>query len=166
MDKGSNVVLIGMPGAGKSTVGVLLAKRLAYGFVDTDVALQTGEGRSLQEIIDNDGIEVFRGIEERYVAALSCSRTVIATGGSVVYSTPAISALQASGVVVFLDVPLAVLAARLGDMTKRGLVRRPGQSLEELYAERRPLYRQAADLVVSCEGLPPSEVVERVLMLL
>jgi shikimate kinase len=158
-----NVVLVGMPGAGKSTVGVLLAKVMGRPFMDTDVSIQVNEGRRLQEIIDHDGLDVFRALEERYVLATDCSRHVIATGGSVVYSEPAMNHLKAKGVVVYLDLPMARLRARLKNLQARGVVMMPGQSLDGLYLERAPLYHHYADVVVPCEGLNHEGVVGRIL---
>ena len=151
-----------MPAAGKSTIGVVLAKRLGLAFLDTDVAIQTAEHRSLQDIIDRDGIDAFRALEERYVLTLEPRATVIATGGSVVYSEPAVHHLRRLGIVVHLDAGLDELRARLNDLSGRGLVRRPGQSLTDLHAERLPLYRAAADITVVCDGLSPAAIVERV----
>jgi len=157
-----NVVLIGMPAAGKSTVGVVLAKRLSLDFLDTDVAIQAQVGKPLQTIFDEQGIDGFRRIEERFVAGLDCRRTVIATGGSVVYSEQATGSLRALGLVVYLHVPLEELRARLTDFGSRGLVRRPEQSLADLYAERLPLYRAAKDIEVACGGMSPLESVAAV----
>ena len=162
MDSRSNVVLIGMPGAGKSTVGVLLAKRLSRAFVDTDVVIQGREHKTLQEIIDERGIDAFRQIEERYVAELGCSATVIATGGSVVYSDAAMRKLSAIGIIVYLDVPLVELERRLVNFATRGLVRRPDQALHDLYSERLPLYRRWAEVTVDCGTLAHEQVVERI----
>lgn len=157
-----NVVLVGMPGAGKSTIGVLLAKVMGRSFIDTDVCIQVNEGRRLQDIIDRDGVDVFRALEERYVLATNCRRHVIATGGSVVYSEPAMLHLKANGVVVYLDLPMARIRARLKNLEERGVVMIPGQSLDGLYVERAPLYHHYADMVVECEGLSHEGVVERI----
>jgi shikimate kinase len=161
MDARSNVVLVGMPGAGKSTVGVLLAKRLSRAFLDTDVVIQGREHATLQEIIDERGIGEFRRLEERYVTELECDSTVVATGGSVIYSDTAMRKLSAAGVIVYLDVPLAELERRLTNFSTRGLVRRPEQALHDLYDERLPLYRRWADVTVECGTLPHEQVVER-----
>jgi shikimate kinase len=145
----TNVVLIGMPAAGKSTVGVLLAKRLSKGFVDTDVLIQTREMRSLQDIVDKDGHLALRRIEEEVLLSMQVENHVIATGGSAAYSEMAMRRLAAGGVVVFLDVGLDVLSARLGDFGRRGLAKRPEQTLAELYNERRPLYERYADVRIA-----------------
>lgn len=158
-----NIILIGMPGAGKSTVGVLLAKTTFRAFVDTDLVIQAAEGRRLQDIIDRRGMNAFRQLEERYVLALASENAVIATGGSVVYSHAAMQHLHQNATVVFLDVPLNVLEKRLTDTATRGIVAAPGQDLRALYDERLPLYRQYADIVVECEELGHEAVVEAVL---
>ena len=157
-----NIILIGMPGAGKSTVGVLLAKMHSLGFIDTDLVVQAGEGRRLQTLIDEGGVDAFRALEERYVCALEARRCVVATGGSVVYSRKAMDHLRRRGVVVFLDLDLANLAKRLTNLPSRGVVRFPGQSLEDLYHERRPLYLGYADAVVDCAGRSHEDVARAV----
>jgi shikimate kinase len=149
----NNLALIGMPGAGKSTLGVLLAKRTARSFLDTDLLIQQAENTSLQEIIEKRGVESFRQVEARIVLGLKCSNTVIATGGSVVYSEVAMEHLGRLSSRIYLDVPLAELDRRLGSLDKRGVIRDPGQELEDLLAERRPLYERWADIRVDCEGL-------------
>ena len=157
-----NLVLIGMPGSGKSTVGVLLAKRLALDFVDTDVLIQAAERRPLQAIVDAEGPLALRRVEERTLLALDVEGHVIATGGSAVYSRPAMEHLRTGGTIVFLDVDLPTLEARVGDFGSRGLAKRPDQSLADLFEERRPLYLAAADVVVDCRGLTHDGVCERV----
>ncbi len=157
-----NVVLIGMPAAGKSTIGVVLAKRTGRAFVDTDLLVQERAGKPLQQIIADEGTSALRALEDQCVAELRCRAAVIATGGSVVYSDESVAHLRRGGVLVYLNVPLAELAVRLTDADTRGLVRRPGQSLSELYRERAPLYRRAADVEVDCSGLAPAEAVSAV----
>lgn len=163
--KPSNIVLIGMPGSGKSTVGVLLAKRLRRQFVDTDVLLQTSDGRSLQEIVDGEGYMELRRIEEETILGLICENHVIATGGSAIYSTTAMNHLKRNGVVVFLHAPVTTLASRIRDFETRGLAKRKDQTLDDLFAERLPLYTAWADLTVNCSVLSHEEacsaVVER-----
>ena len=158
----TTVVLIGMPGVGKSTVGVLLAKALSRDFVDTDVFIQAKEGRTLQEIIDRDGLESFRRLEERYVRSLECRSAVIATGGSVVYYPAAMAHLRASGRVIHLDLNLPTLRKRLVNLPSRGVVMAPGQSLEQLFAEREPLYRKYADLTIDCARASHEALVRRI----
>lgn len=149
----ANIVLIGMPGAGKSTVGVILAKRASLDFIDTDVLIQSCEHRSLQSIIDSQGYLALREIEERVLLGLECRGCVIATGGSAVYSRPAMTHLAENGVVVFLDVDLATLESRALDLGRRGVAKHPDQSFAELFAERRRLYLACADVVIDCQGL-------------
>jgi shikimate kinase len=163
MQGGKNIVLIGMPGVGKSTVGVLLAKRLGYDFLDTDIFIQAREGRSLQEIIRAEGAHRFRALEEGHVCAVSCTDHVIATGGSVVYSDRAMDHLRRSGTVVFLDISLERLLRRLGDMDERGVVRAPGQTIADLYRERYPLYRKHHDIAVRTDDLSPDQVLAALL---
>lgn len=153
MEIADNISLIGMPGAGKSTLGVLLAKQLCCPFIDTDLLIQSRSGRRLTEIIRDQGLEYFLALEQGFISELACRRTVIATGGSVVYSEPAMLHLKAGGRVVWIDVPLPILEQRLGDLRERGVVMASGQSLAELYAERQPLYARYADLTLRCGGL-------------
>lgn len=163
MKKTKNRILIGMPGAGKSTIGVLLAKRLGISFMDTDILIQTGEGCYLQEIIGRHGIEGFRAIEERYLLGVPPDCGVVATGGSVVYSARAMAHLRTLGPVVYLQIGLADLKERLGNLDERGVLRMPGQTIDMLYAERCPLYEKYADATVSTAGVSPDRVVARVL---
>ncbi|MGE5807798.1 MAG: shikimate kinase, partial [Nitrospirota bacterium] len=128
-DKQSNIILIGMPGSGKSTVGVILAKLLSMGFIDTDVMIQTEKGRTLQDIVDHDGYLVLRRIEEEVLRKLDCRNHVIATGGSAVYSRKAMGHLKENGTAVFLNVDLGTLKARVHDYDTRGLAKRPDQSV-------------------------------------
>jgi shikimate kinase len=146
----SNIVLIGMPGSGKSTVGVILAKKTARAFVDTDVLIQTAEKRSLQDIVDAEGYDALRAIEAELLANLSVANHVIATGGSAVYSDRAMNRLKTDGIIVFLDADLATLKARVGDFSTRGLARRPEQSFADLFEERLALYQKHADITVNC----------------
>jgi len=143
-----SIILIGMPGSGKSTVGVLLAKELRKEFVDTDLLIQTETGRGLQEILDQDGIPGFLALEETVVLGFHPRRMVVATGGSVVYSRPAMEHLSSNGICIYLDCSLASLERRLSNLHSRGVVRSPGQSLEDLFLERDPLYRAWAEFVV------------------
>ena len=159
----ANLILIGMPGAGKSTVGVLLAKRLGVSFLDTDILMQTGEGCFLQETIAAHGIDGFRRIEERYLLSVPPDCGVVATGGSAVYSQRSMAHLRSLGPAVFLDIGLADLNARLGNLDRRGVLRLPGQSIDMLYAERLPLYRRYANITVSTAGVTPDQVVAAVL---
>ena len=148
-----NIILIGMPGTGKSTVGVLLAKRLGYHFVDTDLLLQTQQESRLQQIIANVGLEAFKMIEAEALCTLNTTRSVIATGGSAVYSALAMARLKKLGQLVFIDTPLAELLDRVHDMDSRGLVIGPGETYEHLYEERQPLYKKYAEITISGGGL-------------
>ncbi len=147
-----------MPGSGKSTVGVILAKFTGHSFMDTDVLIQVSEGKTLQGIVDEEGYMALRAIEERALLRLVCRNHVIATGGSSVYSDAAMKHLRADGVIIFLDVPLSVLESRIHNFTTRGLAKRPGQSLAELFDERYPLYIRCADLTIACESMTQEEV--------
>lgn len=162
----SNIVLIGMPGAGKSTVGVVLAKQLAYDFLDTDLLIQTAEQRSLQEIVDQDGYMALRDIEERILLQVNVHRHVIATGGSAAYSRRAMCHLKSDGLVVFLDADLDTLSARIHNFASRGLAKRADQSLADLFRERSELYTRYADLTVKCAGCDQEEVSACILRLL
>jgi len=147
------VVLIGMPGAGKSTVGVLLAKRLGLRFVDTDLLIQERAGRQLQEILDAAGYGELRRLEEEAILALEARAAVVATGGSAVYSERAMGHLGGSGVLIYLKASPDVLAARIDDFGRRGVANPGNQSFEEIFRERAPLYERWADLVVEVDGL-------------
>jgi shikimate kinase len=159
----SNIVLIGMPGSGKSTVGVILAKLTSRNFVDTDVLIQTKQGRSLQNIVDQHGYLALRTIEEKVLLDLDCRSHVIATGGSAVYSRAAIRHLKSDGIVVFLNVDLDTLKSRVHDFGTRGLAKRPDQNVADLFAERSSLYRQYADITIDCVGLSHEEVCARII---
>lgn len=152
-----------MPGAGKSTVGVILAKQTSRAFVDTDVVIQTSQGRTLQQIVDTDGYIALRKIEEEVLLGLSVRNHVVATGGSAVYSDRAMSHLKAGGRVVFLDVDLATLESRVRDFRTRGLAKRPDQDLLDLFRERYALYVKYADVTVHCAGLTHEEVCRHIL---
>ncbi|MEQ5814256.1 shikimate kinase [Marinobacter sp. NFXS11] len=158
-----NLVLIGMPGSGKSTVGVLLAKRLGLGFVDTDLLIQEEAGRTLQAIVDHDGYEALRRIEEQVLLKLDVRHKVISTGGSAVYSARAMEHLKTNGTVVFLDIPLELVIERIGDHSMRGISRRPDQSLTELFTERFQLYSRWADISVQGEGCNQEQVTDAVI---
>jgi shikimate kinase len=153
-----NIVLIGMPGSGKSTVGIILAKKLSYDFIDTDVLIQASEKRSLQTIVDSDGYMALRKIEESIILGLNCHLQVIATGGSAVYSPAAMAHLKQLGAIVFLDADSRTLLSRINDLPTRGLARRPDQTFEELYAERIVLYEKYAEITIPCAALNHEEV--------
>ena len=147
-----NVILIGMPGSGKSTVGVVLAKLLGLHFCDTDLVLQQHCGKKLQEIIRTEGDAAFFRHEEEVLAALDVQNTVIATGGSAVYSDRAMQHLKAGGTCVYLKVAADEIERRLANFSDRGVVIADGMTLADLYAERKPLYEKYADITVSAEG--------------
>jgi len=158
-DSRSNIVLIGMPGAGKSSVGRLLAKRASLSFVDTDTIIRTAaQGRTLQDIVDREGYLALRRLEEQVLLDLRCANHVIATGGSAVYSPAAMDHLRRHGVIVLLEVDLPTLRARIADFDTRGLVKRPEQTLEDLFAERSALYLKYADLRIDCRQGSPQDV--------
>ena len=153
-----NLVLIGMPGAGKSSIGVLLAKRLGYQFVDTDLLIQGEAHCRLQQIIAHHGLAAFKALEEKVVCRLEARHSVIATGGSVVYSEVAMQHLQQLGRLVHLDLPLEALQRRVRNMDSRGLVLDPGETFADLYARRLPLYRRYAELTIACGELAQEEI--------
>jgi shikimate kinase len=157
-----NIILIGMPGAGKSTVGVILAKTLGRKFVDTDLVIQEHAGRLLQEIIDTDGPDAFKKIEEETVLSLHRRNSVIATGGSVVFSGPAMEYLKANGIVVYLKISFEEMEKRLRNITTRGLVLSRGETLREMYDERVPLYEKYADITIGCSDQDFETVVGKV----
>jgi shikimate kinase len=159
----SNIVLIGMPGSGKSTVGVILAKMTSRGFVDTDVLIQTSHRRTLQDIVDEDGYAALRKIEEEVSLGIVAHNHVIATGGSAVYSDPAMTYLKSGAVVIFLDVDILTLQSRVADFGKRGLAKPPDQSFAELLEERIPLYRKYADIRIECAGLTQEGVCVKII---
>jgi shikimate kinase len=154
----TNIILIGMPGAGKSTAGVILAKLTSLDFVDTDLLIQLSQRRSLQEIVDTDGHMALRRIEEDIILGLDCENHVIATGGSAIYSYAAMAYLKSKGIAVFLDVPLHILQSRIHDFETRGLARRPDQTLSDLYLERFALYTKYADVRVDCSEVNQEDV--------
>ncbi len=159
----NNIILIGMPGAGKSTVGVILAKTLGMQFIDTDLLIQERAGRMLQEILNGDGPDVFRRIEEATILSLHPRHAVIATGGSVVCSGAAMAHLTSGGVVVYLEISYGEMVKRLRNITTRGIVLLPGQSLREMYDERVRLYEQYADLILACSDEDLEAVVRNVI---
>ena len=160
--KADNVTLIGMPAAGKSTVGVLLAKRLGYSFVDVDIVIQEQEKRLLKEIIAQEGMDGFMAVENRVNAALQAEQSVIAPGGSVIYGREAMQHFKKIGTVVYLKLSCASIAERLGDLKERGVTLREGQTLAQLYDERVPLYERYADVTVDCENKSIREIVAEI----
>ena len=155
-------MLIGMPGVGKSTVGVLLAKALGRYFLDTDVFIQAIQDRSLQEIIDTEGLSAFCRIEEDYVCCIDVVRAVIATGGSVVYSAAAMKHLADHGVIIHLDLPVEQIEERIRNLTTRGVVMESGQTIRTLYEQRQPLYRKYARITIDGVGKNHDHIVTEI----
>ena len=154
----SNITLIGMPGAGKSTIGIILAKNLGMGFIDTDVLIQINQQKTLQEIIDETDHLHLRDIEEQEILKLNVRNHVIATGGSVVYSVRAMSHLQAISHIVFLDVTFEELERRIHNFESRGIAKREDQTFQELFDERRALYRRYAEITIDGNVLDQEEL--------
>ena len=159
----NNIILIGMPGCGKSTVGVVLAKAAGMDFIDSDLVIQKQTGKRLSQIIEENGDVGFREIENRINAALEAENSVIATGGSVIYGTDAMRHLKTIGTVVYLKLSCEAIEDRLGDLHERGVTIQPGWTLRDLYNERVPLYEKWADLTLDCEQLRLREVVAAIL---
>lgn len=153
-----NIILIGMPASGKSTIATLLAQRLGIGVVDTDALLEAWWGAPLQAIVNHLGPKAFIQAEAEQISRLMVERCVIATGGSVVYSAPAMQHLSTLGYLVYLQASVATISKRLGNPLSRGLVIGPGQDLQELYNERTPLYAQYAQLTVPTDSRLPEKV--------
>lgn len=159
----NNIVLIGMPGVGKSTIGVILAKILAYHFLDSDLVIQEREGKRLHQIISEVGCEEFLKIENNVNASLNVDRTIIATGGSAVYGKEAMEHLKEIGEVVYLKADYSTIKNRLGNLEKRGVALKEGQTLKDLYDERTKLYEFYADVIVDEKGLGTGETINEVL---
>ena len=155
-----NVTMIGMPSSGTSTIGVLLAKRLGYSFVDVDIVIQEREGRLLKEIIAGEGMEGFLKVEERINAGLDVTRSVIAPGGSVIYSEKAMRHLKEISEVVYLKMSYEEMEKRIGNVVDRGVALKPGFTLRDLYNERAPYYEMYADLIIDEKGKTPGETVD------
>lgn len=158
----SNIILIGMPGCGKSTVGVVLAKNMGLRFLDSDICIQEQENCLLHEIIAREGMDGFLAIENRVNASLQVEKHVIATGGSAIYGVKAMEHLSEIGTIVYLKLPYEEIKERLGDLVKRGVTFREGQTLLDLYEERVPLYEKYADIIVDCDGKPIREIVHEI----
>ena len=159
----ANIILIGMPGAGKSTVGVILAKALKKTFIDTDIVVQEDAGRLLQDIIDTEGPRAFLEIEESTILSRHFANAVIATGGSVVFSSRAMEHLKNSGVVIYLKISFEEMEKRLRNITTRGIVLVAGQGLRGMYEQRVPLYEKYADRIIDCSDKDFEAVVAKVI---
>lgn len=162
MQKMKNIILIGMPGAGKSTVGVVLAKRLGLRFLDSDLVIQDKEKKLLYQLIDELGEAGFLMLENEINASIDTQNAVIATGGSAVYGKEAMAHFKETGTVAYLRLPFEELKERLGDLHERGVVLREGATLRTLYEEREPLYESWADITVDCQGKQIREIVEEI----
>lgn len=158
-----SVILIGMPGAGKSTIGVQLAKALALDFIDTDLLIQLQSGETLQTFLDREGHFALRELESQVLLAHDFPNAVVATGGSAVYGDAAMQHLKRFGPAVFLHVPLADLEQRITDHDSRGIAKAPTQSFADVYAERLPLYERYADITVACSGRTEAQVLAQIL---
>lgn len=161
-----NIVLIGMPGAGKSTLGVLLAKAVNYEFVDTDLIIQRKDGRKLYQIIEEDGIDHFLKLENDTIKELELKNTVIATGGSVVYGKEAMEKLKNTGVIVYINLSCEEIKNRVRNIKTRGIVMKKGKTMDDIYEERVPLYEKYADIVVDGEKTSIETCVERIILAL
>lgn len=160
----NNIILIGMAGCGKSTVGVLLAKALGMSFLDTDLVIQRREGKKLQEIINNDGLDYFKKAEDAALLSVdvknTVSDTVIATGGSAVYYPDAMEHLKSGGKCVWLSLPYESIERRIRNIKTRGIAIAPGKTLRDVFEERQPLYEKYADIIVNCNGSAEDNVAE------
>jgi len=156
------IILIGLPGAGKSTIGVILAKTLGMNFIDTDIVMQERTGRLLQELIDDEGIDAFLAIEEDTALSLDADNTVIATGGSVVLSDRAMKHLKSKSIIIYLIISFEEMVRRLENITTRGIVLFPGQSLSDMYDQRIPLYEKYADIRIGCSDGDFERILEAV----
>lgn len=158
----NNIVLIGMPGAGKSTVGVILAKVLGYHFIDSDLLIQEQEQCLLKDIIERDGLEGLIAVEEQVNQNIQAEHAVIATGGSVIYGAKAMEHLRQIAKVVYIRLSFETINKRLGNIKQRGVVYREGQTLKSLYEERCPYYEKYAHIIIDAEGLDMEEVMEKI----
>lgn len=158
----NNIILIGMPGAGKSTVGVVLAKKMGYCFVDSDLVIQEKTKKLLHEIIREEGLQGFLEVENQINASLEVDNAVVATGGSVIYGSEAMEHLKEIGTVVYLRLSCRTIARRLGDLHERGVALKKGQTLESLYQERIPYYEKYADITINCERKSIRRIVEEI----
>lgn len=157
-----NIVLIGMPGAGKSTIGVILAKVLGYNFLDSDLLIQDQEKRLLRDIIEKDGLDGFLKIENQVNREIDINNSIIATGGSIIYCKEAMQHFREIGIVVYIKLSYETIANRLENIKQRGVVYKEGQSLKSLYEERCPLYAKYAHIIVDSEDLGTEGLMEKI----
>ena len=155
-----NIVLIGMPGAGKSTIGVILAKSLLFDFCDTDLSIQKSTGKSLSQIINEEGLDAFIELEEEIICGEAFADCVVATGGSAVYGERAMAKLKEDGIIVYLKVSPDELQSRIKNIHTRGIAMKEGTTIKALYEERAPLYEKYADITIDCEGKTAEECVD------
>ena len=158
-----NVILVGMPSCGKSTIGVVLAKTMNKGFVDTDLLIQQKEGKTLQDIINEHGNEYFHQVEEQVLLDTDVRNFVVATGGSAIYFDDAMEHFKENGKIVYIKVSLETILERLNNIKTRGVTLGKGQTIEDLYRQRIPLYEKHADIVIEAEHLTIEEVVEKII---
>ena len=158
----SNITLIGMPGAGKSTVGIILAKNLSFGFIDTDVLIQINQQKSLQQILDESDHLNLRKIEEKEIMKLNIKKHVIATGGSAAYSTNAMSHLLNISKVIFLEVSFEEIMKRIHNFKTRGIAKSKDQTFRDLYDERQSLYKKYAEIIIDCNRSDQEEIAMRI----
>ncbi len=161
--KKNNIILIGMPGAGKSTLGVVLAKAKGFDFVDTDLIIQSEQNEKLYRIIEKKGIEEFIRIENGAVSSLKAENSVIATGGSVIFGKEAMENLKNLGTVIYLEVSEGEIEKRLSNIKTRGIVMKAGETVKKIYDERTPLYKKYADITVNCDGMDLEKTVEKII---
>ena len=158
-----NIVLVGMPAVGKSTIGVLLAKSLLLSFTDTDLLIQEKYKKSLCDIIKDNGTKAFLDIEENIILEAEFKNSVIATGGSAVFGEKAMKKLKENGVVIYLSLPMDEIKKRIGDIKSRGVVLTNGTTVDDIFAERKPLYEKYADIKIDCDNLTAEECVEKII---
>lgn len=158
-----NVILVGMPACGKSTIGVVLAKTMNKWFVDTDLSIQQREGRTLQDIINEHGNEYFHQLEEQILLETNVKNCIIATGGSAIYFDRAMAHFKENGKIVYIKVSLDTILERLNNIKTRGVTLGKGQTIEDLYKQRVPLYEKHADIIIEAEGLHIEEIVEKII---
>lgn len=161
----NNIILIGMPGAGKSTIGVVLAKKLGYEFIDSDIVIQNKYKKILQELINEHGIDGFEKIENDVNKNLNTKNSVIATGGSAIYGKEAMEHFDSIGTVIYLNLPYEEIEQRLGNLEERGVTIKKGQTLKDLYNERTPLYKKYANVIIDCQGKTIREIVEEIFVI-